>query len=353
MNNAQKITVITITYNAEKYLEKTIQSVINQDYAHIEYIIIDGKSSDGTVDIIKKYEKNISYWISEADGGIYYAMNKGIEVATGSWVNFMNAGDTFASSNTISSIFNHDLSDYDVICGGVNIIENDEIIFYEPAQSLDVMEKRFPCNHQSMFTRIDPLKRYKFNTTYKIASDADLMMKLYYNGHKFKFIDIPIANYLKEGFWDENYVKAYAELTYIVSTYKEDQNDIYKHTAYKGLIKFDNNPNRYFADLVNRLIQEVDSFRNSSIALYGDGNITKFILPFLNRSVKVIFDISIDNRIEGEIIKDNPKNIHNYDFEKIVVTVLGREEEIIKYLVEQLHVNRSKIVAFDLSYKGN
>ncbi len=80
------ITVITVVYNGEKYLEETIQSVINQTYPNVEYIIIDGGSTDETIDIIKKYEDKIDLWISEKDEGIYDAMNKGIYLATGQWV---------------------------------------------------------------------------------------------------------------------------------------------------------------------------------------------------------------------------------------------------------------------------
>ena len=98
------VPIITVSLNAEKYIEKTILSVINQDYNNIEYIIIDGKSKDRTIEIIKKYERKIKIWISETDSGIYDAMNKGIKFSKGDWINVMNAGDTFVSSKTVSLI---------------------------------------------------------------------------------------------------------------------------------------------------------------------------------------------------------------------------------------------------------
>lgn len=87
-----KISVVTVCYNAADTIEKTMLSVLNQTHHDIEYIIIDGGSTDGTVEIIRKYADRIAYWVSEPDKGIYDAMNKGIKVATGEWINFMNAG---------------------------------------------------------------------------------------------------------------------------------------------------------------------------------------------------------------------------------------------------------------------
>lgn len=99
------ISVITVVLNGEKYLEETILSVLSQTYDNVEYIIIDGGSTDGTLDIIKKYEHAIDYWVSEKDKGIYDAMNKGINVASGEWLNFMNAGDRFAENNILKLIY--------------------------------------------------------------------------------------------------------------------------------------------------------------------------------------------------------------------------------------------------------
>ena len=99
------ITVITVVYNGAKYLEETIQSVINQTYPNVEYIIIDGGSTDGTIDIIRKYEDYVDYWVSEPDKGIYDAMNKGIIVSIGEWLNFMNSGDKFYEEQLLDKIF--------------------------------------------------------------------------------------------------------------------------------------------------------------------------------------------------------------------------------------------------------
>ena len=95
LENKPLVTIITVVFNGEAYLEETIQSVINQTYDNVEYIIIDGGSTDGTLDIIKKYENQIDYWISEKDHGIYDAFNKGISLAQGTLVGIQNADDYF------------------------------------------------------------------------------------------------------------------------------------------------------------------------------------------------------------------------------------------------------------------
>lgn len=114
--NDNKITVITVCYNAVKEIEKTILSVINQTYDKIEYIIVDGGSKDGTIDIIKKYESHIKIWVSEPDNGIYDAMNKGVRMASGKWINMMNAGDYFKDNNVLSEVFSdNNIEMYSVI----------------------------------------------------------------------------------------------------------------------------------------------------------------------------------------------------------------------------------------------
>ena len=100
--DAPIISVITVCYNVASTIEKTMLSVLNQTYKNLEYIIIDGNSTDGTVDIIKKYAERLTFWISEPDKGIYDAMNKGIVKATGKFLIFMNAGDQFLNEKVLS-----------------------------------------------------------------------------------------------------------------------------------------------------------------------------------------------------------------------------------------------------------
>ncbi|GHT88667.1 hypothetical protein FACS1894137_17110 [Spirochaetia bacterium] len=105
LENKPLITIITVVYNDEKRLEKTILSIVNQTYENIEYIIVDGESTDSTINIIKQYEDKIDYWISEPDKGIYNAMNKAIDLSCGEWINFMNSGDIFYAHDVLEKIF--------------------------------------------------------------------------------------------------------------------------------------------------------------------------------------------------------------------------------------------------------
>ena len=159
------ITIITVVYNAATILEKTIRSVINQSYQNIEYIIIDGNSQDGTLDVIKQYEEKIDYWQSEPDKGIYDAMNKAIELSTGQWISFMNAGDLFYDNETIKSVFVSEK-----MYSGYNIIYGNTILQWDGFTEIKNpgRDSEMPFCHQSCFTKLSLLKKYKFDLKYRI-----------------------------------------------------------------------------------------------------------------------------------------------------------------------------------------
>ena len=186
------ISVVTICYNAKNDLEKTILSVLSQTYQDIEYIIIDGGSTDGTVDIIHKYSELLFYWISEPDKGIYDAMNKGMDRATGSWINFMNAGDTFCDNEVIKNIFGYnDLSDYSVIYGDCYVSKLNQLQYLK-ASSMKKVHVQMPFCHQSSFIR---KTRLRFSIDLKIAADYQMIYEYYrMNGiSSFLYISKPIS----------------------------------------------------------------------------------------------------------------------------------------------------------------
>lgn len=206
-----KITIVTVCYNASAMIESTIQSVLAQTYQNIEYIVIDGGSADGTVDIIKKYEHSISKWISEPDRGIYDAMNKGIELATGDYINFMNAGDAFYDDKVISNIFESTDNIGDVIFGNAICLFRNGLIQIQ-GKSFNKNDIHLPFVHQSSFVRAILAKEYLFNLKYKIAADYDFFYRIYLNKYTFQYFDMPISRYDMNGYSSENIINTYREV---------------------------------------------------------------------------------------------------------------------------------------------
>ncbi len=169
------VSIITVVYNGEKYLEETIQSVINQTYDNVEYIIIDGGSTDGTLDIIKKYEDKIDYWVSEMDKGIYDAMNKGIAVASGEWIGIINSDDYY-DKNSLQIIKDRIDENTYFICGDMTIITScKKIVLRKGSDTLNI-RKRMSINHPTLFVRSLIYKNKIFNTDYSIAGDYDFVI---------------------------------------------------------------------------------------------------------------------------------------------------------------------------------
>lgn len=197
-----KISIVTVCYNAVDTIEKTIHSVINQTYDNIEYIIVDGASTDGTLDIIKKYEEYVTRWVSEPDKGIYDAMNKGIALATGEWINFMNAGDVFFDNKVLSRVANYADKDADVLFGDVACLIDEKLYrlnavpFYEHLP----LHHSMGFNHQSTFVKTRLAKIIKFDLKYKLAADYNMIITIYREGGVFKQLhDTIIAVYDTNG----------------------------------------------------------------------------------------------------------------------------------------------------------
>lgn len=216
-NSKLKISVVTVSYNAAETIEETIQSVVNQTYDNIEYIIIDGGSTDGTVDIIKKYADCITYWISEPDKGIYDAMNKGIAVASGDYINFMNAGDRFVNSKIVDLLSKQIVESDDVIYGNWKIDDYSSQIRYP--RNLNNMKFGSCLCHQSTFTKTSLLKLQGYDTSYRIAADYEKACDLYTKGYKFKYINEVIADYSIDGVSDIQTMLSLNEARIISSKY--------------------------------------------------------------------------------------------------------------------------------------
>ena len=193
------ISIVTVVYNGEKFLEDTIQSVINQTYDNIEYIIIDGGSTDGTVDIIEKYEDKIDYWVSENDDGIYDAMNKGIKKAYGELIGIINADDWYEKytiKTTVKSYIENNKPD--VIYGLLRYIK-DEHEYKIDAQHHDFLEERM-IPHPTCFIKKEIYEQLNYyDLSYKSAADYDLLLRIKRFGYSLIKINSILANFRTDG----------------------------------------------------------------------------------------------------------------------------------------------------------
>ncbi|MBQ3658503.1 MAG: glycosyltransferase [Bacteroidales bacterium] len=181
-----RISVITVCLNASKTIEQTILSIINQTYDNIEYIIIDGVSTDGTLDIIKKYESKISLCQSEPDNGIYDAMNKGLKLATGDFLIFMGADDVFYNENVIYKVAS-EIDNYDDIYYGSVIFKGTNTIHWGKFSRLKWASANV-C-HQAVFYPKVVYKQYNYDTSYVVCADYIYNLNLIKCAYQFKFIN--------------------------------------------------------------------------------------------------------------------------------------------------------------------
>lgn len=182
------ITIVTVCRNSREALLKTMASVQSLTYPSFEYIVVDGASDDGTPHLLQEYTGRLDRWVSEPDGGIYDAMNKGVAMARGQWVIFMNAGDTFVAPDVLDRIFGEERK-ADVIYG--DVVKGDKVKEAEPPHNAHRM---FFC-HQCALVRTECLREYPFDTRHKMSADFKQMKQLLLSGHTFLQLHFPIARF--------------------------------------------------------------------------------------------------------------------------------------------------------------
>lgn len=205
------ISIITVVYNGGSTLEKTILSVIEQTYPNIEYVIIDGGSTDNSVNLIKKHENKIAVWLSEPDLGIYHAMNKGIDLANGQYLYFLGSDDIMMDSNIIYNVVTNikKFNECDLIYG--RIIYDGKNIYTSTISAKTLLHNTL--HHQAVFYNYKLFNNFRYDTKYKYIADYELNLLIYINKQRLKIVKMTeiIANCEDAGRSRVNLEQAYNE----------------------------------------------------------------------------------------------------------------------------------------------
>lgn len=186
------LTVVTVVRNDPIGLERTISSVTSQDFPRIEYIVVDGGSTDETVNVLRRRTRDVSLWISEPDSGIYEAMNKGVRLASGEYICFMNAGDRFAATDTVRRMFDP-RPDAELLWGDC-IIEKRKSEEYDCAGNVvSRLHLQMTVCHQSLFAKRASLLKRPFDESLRIAADYDFLSERILAGARWEYRPVPVS----------------------------------------------------------------------------------------------------------------------------------------------------------------
>lgn len=259
--------IITVVYNGISHILETIQSITNQSYDHLEYILIDGASTDGTTEAILEYlhsHTQITYedktdtsiylqavhlarptisfkFLSQKDNGIYDAMNKGVALASKEWINFMNCGDEFINPQVIKQISKQDIQSYDVLYGDTKIffVEKNIYLDRKAHESLHSLWRLFSgFNHQAFFFKTSLHKQYPYSTDYRLASDYNLIYYLFTHHFRFKYLKMPVSIFCTGGSSDRYGFLTLYESLQIALTYNQFPHNLKVYGYYLfGMLK--------------------------------------------------------------------------------------------------------------------
>jgi putative colanic acid biosynthesis glycosyltransferase len=265
-----KISIITVVLNAKDYLETTLKSIRSQSYTNIEVVIVDGQSKDGTLEVINNNQDIISNWISEKDDGLYYAMNKGLTLATGDYALFMNAGDEFCGTDVIERIADK-IKDPEMVYFGNTYIYNGNVSFTaEPLYKNSDTSQYLP-HHQSIFYPKTFYKSHIYDTSFRVCADGYYTYQACSENNT-QYIDLTIIKTYLDGFG----ISQYGKFTGMLKMIKERKD-------------FDKKINNHSISEVKIIISHLIKY----ISLVLGGNKGAIILLKINRSISKIIGISL------------------------------------------------------------
>lgn len=268
-----RISIITVVYNAVATIEKTIVNVLNQKYSDLEYIVIDGDSTDGTLAVINRYHEKISHVISEHDNGIYDAMNKGVNLATGDIIAFLNSGDWYEDNSLIKVADYFSDKNSEILIGVANIVEDGKIIDLRnnyPEQ----IEYKMPCCHQAVFVRKDVFNKIgAFDNNYTISADFEWLLRAYRAKIEIQWTKDILVNYDANGISTCMELKSIAEARKIALKYTEGyKNRSMIEKKYNKMLEDAQKRERCFCVCRDRPQLIKDMLRNTVCYIWGTGN---------------------------------------------------------------------------------
>lgn len=347
-----KFSIITVCYNSAETIEKTIKSVIAQMPVDIEYIIVDGASTDNTVRLIRKYEECISKWISEPDGGIFDAMNKGISMATGDVIAFINSNDWYEEGalQTVEDAFQK--NDCDIVCADNYVIwEKGNITYFDASHSqFDDMYVNMRYYHSALFAKKKWFsEKDNFSLQYKMAADYDWILRSMNKGAKLYYIHQPIFYFTYGGISSVNEIACAWEarniaLKHLPLDKKEYQEKIWKR-FYEVVTQVTEQKRRQkIAESDSRYLQSELSFLDlqKPIYLWGAGKRCEECIQWLGNSAKLplrgVIDCSKDKKgnFVGKLPVISPDDVGK-DTELTVIISSTKYERGIREQINTMH----------------
>ena len=335
------VSIVTVVYNGVHTVEQAIKSVFAQTYQNIEYIIIDGGSTDGTLGIINKYRDRLAQFVSEPDGGIYDAMNKGIKRAHGKIIGLLNADDWYEPNAIKAVVMQFKNVGADIVAGRTVIVESDGSKILRKNRNFSELWVGMPACHQAVFITKSAYEKFGlYDTCYKIVADYELLLRMYHAGAQCSMIENVLVNYGHNGISSTAFVECAQENNDVINKYISKYSD--KIPDIKRLCE-----NRLKGAKARFMIEHSSSLlcskcyassEHENIVIWGTGVWGKRILKLLtiNRQ-KISFFVDSDeskwNSEIGGILIKSPENLRNW-CGNIFIAVKEHDAEIAKRLAE-------------------